>query len=498
MVSALSLAGVVGAVRILYWYWPGSFFHNAASGTWTALAWDFAHGELYRPVLSSSGYGGTRYMPLLFMLHGLLIRLHLDPIHSGVLLMQGSVAIAALGLYAALRAAGVMRPLALPFALTPWATVTYEKFSTDVRADYLAAAFVVIAVAATCVATRDSRARWLWCIGAACVLAIFTKLTAIVFVVPIAFALGAGGSRPRAIRFTASTFAACLLLLGALQWASAGRFLDNFQATITAGTRIPDLWRRGVPTFIEQLWGDPMIGVPFVLAVWSLTVAVRRREWSIVDGYVLAAALLTCGILASPGTSSNHMIELQIAVALGVAVAIERSRLSDRLVARAYAVLVAIMIAITLPLPWMPSPIRTLRRLGPRRRATVEAIREEFLSPQRQYLSLNALLPVLLNERPMVLDSFSLDLFVKSDAAAGRDLRSRISCRSFGTVIVDDDGLFSRDSQHGDAGFTEAATRFWTATNPVVRLFASDYEVWAVRRPFVILRPRDAALVGAN
>ncbi|HKF67370.1 MAG TPA: hypothetical protein VKB36_12585, partial [Vicinamibacterales bacterium] len=93
-VSLLAAVGFVGAIRLMWWYWPGSFFNSAASGTWTALAWDFAHGELYRPVLSPAGFGGTRYMPLLFVLHGLLIRLHLDPVHAGVLLMQVSVVVA--------------------------------------------------------------------------------------------------------------------------------------------------------------------------------------------------------------------------------------------------------------------------------------------------------------------------------------------------------------------------------------------------------------------
>jgi hypothetical protein len=287
-------------------------------------------------------------------------------------------------------------------------------------------------------------------------------------------------------------------LLGALQWASAGRFLDNFQATITAGARLSDIWRRGVPTFVEQLVGDPMIGAPFVLVIWSLAVAARRREWSIVDSYVVTTTLITCAIFASPGTSFNHMIELQIAIALAVAVAIERGRLPDRVVTGVYAVLVAIMIALALPLPWMPSPTRTLRILGPRQRATVQAIGDEFLSHSRPYLSLNALVPVLLHDRPMVLDSFSLSLLVNAGAPAGRDLRARISHRSYGTVIVDDDGLFSGDLRQGDVGFAEAVARFWTGANPVAQLFETDYEVLAVRRPFVILRPRGAQSANAN
>src|SRR5215467_7520740 len=106
VVLLLAVAGLIAAVHLLRWYWPGSFFHNPASGTWTALAWDFAHGELYPPVFSPLGFGGTRYMPLLFMLHGALIRLHLDPITAGVLVMQGSVVSVAIALYVVLRAVG--------------------------------------------------------------------------------------------------------------------------------------------------------------------------------------------------------------------------------------------------------------------------------------------------------------------------------------------------------------------------------------------------------
>jgi len=488
-VSLLAAVGFVGAIRLMWWYWPGSFFNSAASGTWTALAWDFAHGELYRPVLSPSGFGGTRYMPLLFVLHGLLIRLHLDPVHAGVLLMQGSVVVAALALYAAQRAAGVKPALALPFAVTPWACVTYQKFCTDVRADYFAAAFVVTAVAAGYVATRDSRQRWLWGAGIACVFGAFSKLTAIAFVIPIAYAL-APGSRLRAVRFAAATLGGWLVLLAALQWASAGHFLDNFQAAVTGGTKVSDIWRHGMPKIVEELGGDPTIGAPFMLAVWSLVSAARRRDWSAIDSYFLTAALVTFTIYVSPGTASNHMIELQIATTLAVAVAVERGRLSDRVVGCVYALTVLVMIAISLPLSWMPSPTRTLRLLGPRQRATVDAIRAEFLSPAAPYLSLNPNVPLLLHERPAVLDAFNLNVFVVNDTPAGRDLRSRIRARSYATVIADDGGFFSRDSRPGELGFSDSAARFWAAAPPVVQLMGSDYEIRAVRRPFVIFQPR--------
>src|SRR5581483_12074879 len=87
----LVTVGTVADIRLLAWYWPGSFFDSSTSGVWAALAWDVAHGRLYRPLLSAAGYGGTRYMPLLFVAYGGLLRAHVDPVVAGVALMQTSV-----------------------------------------------------------------------------------------------------------------------------------------------------------------------------------------------------------------------------------------------------------------------------------------------------------------------------------------------------------------------------------------------------------------------
>src|SRR5216684_1647706 len=141
VLSTVVLTALAGAARLMLWFWPGSFFVGIKSNIWTALAWNFAHGEFYRPALGPAGYGGTRWMPLFFVTHGLLIRAHLDPIHAGVLLMQTSVVAAALALFVALRAGGVPSRLALPLAGTVWATVLYQQSTGELNADFLAAPF---------------------------------------------------------------------------------------------------------------------------------------------------------------------------------------------------------------------------------------------------------------------------------------------------------------------------------------------------------------------
>ena len=57
---------------------------NFVSGTWIGLAMDFSDGIFYRPLFSDEiGFGGTRYFPLFFSIHALLIKLFGMPIISG-------------------------------------------------------------------------------------------------------------------------------------------------------------------------------------------------------------------------------------------------------------------------------------------------------------------------------------------------------------------------------------------------------------------------------
>src|SRR3989449_7858143 len=74
------LVPFISSIALMAWYWPGSLPQDSSSGVWTALAQDFARGVFYRPTADAFGFGGTRYMPMFFVLHGSLIRLSLDPV----------------------------------------------------------------------------------------------------------------------------------------------------------------------------------------------------------------------------------------------------------------------------------------------------------------------------------------------------------------------------------------------------------------------------------
>ena len=455
-------------MRLLAWYWPGSVFGSATSGTWTALAWDVAHGDFYRPLLGPAGYGGTRYMPLLFLIHAALIRAHVDPVYGAVAVMQATVVAAAAALYAAMRAAGVPARLALPFACTTWATIAYQEYATEIRADYLAAAFALTAVAASMRTARGARSKSDAIAIAGCVLAGLTKLTTIVVIVPIAVSLALGGRR-RAARSALVGVAVCFGAVAVVvQLLSSGHFLENLRATLTAGMTTADLWRRGIPIFADYLVTDPFVVVPFAFAVWSAIGALRRREWPLPLLYWVTVAVVTIVILASRGTATNHMVEVHLASTLVAAVALTRLEHEPRLASAAYLALAAVMAAWSWPAPGMPTTIARLKARGVNRRATVAALRAEYGGSGR-YLSLDPIVPILSGERPRAIDAFYLDLFVEGDTPAGRDLGQRVGRREFDFIFVSDAD--------------------WQRNLPVMRLFRTAYVAAAARHPYVVLVP---------
>src|ERR1035438_7001751 len=57
------------SLALVYRGWREGVSLTPTSGTWIALAVDLKHGMFYRPMYGDLGYGGTRYLPLHFVLH---------------------------------------------------------------------------------------------------------------------------------------------------------------------------------------------------------------------------------------------------------------------------------------------------------------------------------------------------------------------------------------------------------------------------------------------
>src|SRR6267143_1581418 len=132
---------------------------NHVSGAWATLALDFARGEVYRPLISDGGYGGTRYFPLHFVLPGLLIKLGLSPLVAGHALSIAALIALLCGAYALLRCLRVPAAFAGPGAILLLANPPIQGALITIRGDVLACAFNVCGLA---FALSDERARRRW------------------------------------------------------------------------------------------------------------------------------------------------------------------------------------------------------------------------------------------------------------------------------------------------------------------------------------------------
>ena len=465
----LAIVAVAAAARLLVWYWPGRVFDGVTSHIWTALAWDLAHGHFYRPLLGPDGYGGTRYMPLLFGTQALLMRLGLDPIHAGVLLMQGSVLAAAAALYAALRAHQVPRRLAAPLALAVFGTVIYQQVlhRSRSRLSRLRAGDVVGSAGGSqrstqpaAVALRGRSRRRPRCAHEGD----GTGLRRANRVVASDLRTGTCGGVVRAGDHRLFTAAA-----GIVEVASHGVFLESFRATISGGMGSPDVWR-AVPKFVREIAIDPFVAVPFIVACWCAFG--RHGRLGLPQLVLVTASAITLVIFASPGTVGNHLVDLHMASLLVAGAGMADGQLPARAAAAVFAGMAAALAAISLPVPGIPSVIATLRAQSLPSRAAVRAIHEEFLTQGTRYLSTDPVIAVLYDERPLLLDAFNLNRFVREGTAAGRDLEQRLRRHDFAVVIVREEPLASQNR------------------NDLERLIHSTYDVSAVRRPFVVLVPR--------
>src|SRR5205807_2104044 len=83
------------------------------------------------------------------------------------------------------RSARVPPRIALPFACTVWATIAYQDYATEIRADYLAAAVALSAVAIAARTGSLFESKRVLAAAAACTLAGLAKISSAAVALPI-------------------------------------------------------------------------------------------------------------------------------------------------------------------------------------------------------------------------------------------------------------------------------------------------------------------------
>lgn len=464
-VWAYSFLSLVLALQLNLWYWPGAIFHNDTAGIWSALAWDWANGEFYRPLLSEQGYGGTRYMPLYFGLHALLLRAGLEIQLAGCLLLQASVLLCALVLVAFLRSVQTPWRLALPLGGAVYGTILYQDASIAMRCDYLAAALVLAALL-------------LWrqllpCVGLL-TLAFLCKMTSLYALAVLL--IWYRWQRRSARALMALTALAVALSLGLIGWLSQGRFWSNFWAAADGGG-ISLAFVLALPgRLLRNFAFDPFMFVLLLLATYCCW---KCRQRCLARLYFVGAWTVTVAIFLSPGSDHNHCIELHLASLAMIGSAGSGGWLFG---------LLTLAWAVTAVLG-KPSTRYSVERFGKPTRQTVEQIHRDYLAQGQKYWASNPMVSLLRDQKPLVLDGFNLQHMIRRQTEVGRDFLQRVERREFDVVVLSRKYiLIPRDLGPDDAALAEWEEAIWD-TQGSLKCLRGPYKIHEVRRPFVILLP---------
>jgi hypothetical protein len=290
-------------------HWNDRFQVNFISGIYTALAAELNDGTLYSPLFDGEHYGGTRYMPLPFVLQAGLARVVGDYLIAGKLLAYTLTAVLGLELFVILRRIGCGRCASLALiSLTLTSTAGFFA-ATTIRGDLLP---VVLQLAAILIGTGTFTTRRAASAGALCTIAVLAKITA--GWAPLALAwLYFRKDRRLCGAFVGVWLGSLIVSLLALHFVTSGRMLDNFTALSTAGLGWSSFYIRAPGSILLKASQDGAAqGFLIPAAIVGCLLAARAGRLNVYHVCLLCCLPIEFVIFADRGADYNHLIDLTV------------------------------------------------------------------------------------------------------------------------------------------------------------------------------------------
>jgi hypothetical protein len=483
--AAAALCAGATAISLWLWFWPGGIPSGTTSGVWSALAYDNAGGLFYRPLHEAGYYGGTRYMPLFFVLQSGAIRLGADPVHSGVALCFAAVLLFDGALFGLLLRQGLGALPSLAWSVLAHASLSYQLVTLEIRCDVLAAAFSLWGLLAAGVGSRAGR----WAACALFTAAFATKFTALAGISGVLLWKLMRRDWRGAMFYASVTGAAMLAVAWIVNRASDGRALASFAACATGAGGLAYALR-APEWLLLALAQDPFLLALLACAAWQAWE--ERGSTGLPTAFLVAASAISAAVFVSAGTGTNHLLE-----PLAASVVVLGGAWARGTHPRRWSVLLGVLTGAQL-LCWT-TPVPTVRsvisKAGRPTRDMVGRIRNRLKADPRPVLSENPLLPILMGTRPVVLDAFALRILAQRDAAVDSEFRRRIEDGAFSAVILLDwsgapvGDMEAAVSAHGSNGVD---TFYGGVHFPqgFLALLRSRYSLAFVERPYVVYLPR--------
>lgn len=506
--------GIVEQIRLVI----AARDHVFESGIWSMLADDVLRGDWYRPVTADGNFGGTRYMPLFFVLIAGMMRVVADPVVAGCLVFQMTVVALGISIWAVLREMKLAPLSRLPLSGLIVCTATYQDAWFTPRCEYLAAALLVFVLWCLLRMENGGSARWTAAAAVALVLAVLTKFTTILMLlVPLVWLV----QRRRigaALLFATGVGLAIAAALTVVQRLSHGYFFQSVVAAVlgSGSDHTPFGFIRSL--WVDETWIDPFMGVilgPALLA-WLCGLGPSFRSGrSALAIFSVVALGETLIIHRVPATVAHHNTVLHATCLLTFGWLLMKGSWG-----RWFPVLgcgLSLVMFVVTAFPRTPSVRTHFIEWGA---STVPRVKE-LLEPVpigAYYIANNPMLPMVRGERPVAIDlgqgcffdhwkvlkpkpwaavvapylPFDLHAACAAGPAAVRDFEARLEGRDFAAVVLTDwQHVLRADSDRGDESLPAAEEEvFWASQYSSFQRVRGNYQIVRVRRPYVLLMPR--------
>jgi hypothetical protein len=464
---------------------------DQVGGTWTALATYANEGTLYPPLYDGERFGGTRYMPLQIGLHAGLARLTGDELLAGKLLaLLVAAALLAVLLDVLVRELGVPLWVSLTLVAALVASPLGVLTVTSIRGDALT---VVLQLTALTVVSRFSRPAGAVGAGVLCAAAVLAKLSGLWGAAAIVGWLLLCRDRRRLAHFVAGFAAPLAVVLALVEVFTRGRFSDNVFGLSAASAYGPMDALRIVPTKLFTLLdvGADPVSLLLPLAVVGLVLAARARTVRSYHVAFVAASVVTLGLLADPGTTYNHLLDVGVltVVLVGILWA-EQARAA----AGARTVVTLLVPAVAL---WAAAGSYALGLHVEVKEAASIAIGRSSasyprdplagrISADESLLSEEPWIPVSLDRLPTVLDPYALLRLADEHPDWEAELVARLDGRAFDWVLLRYDHVAAD-------GRIDVSAPWWQNQNfgpTIVAAIARNYRFRDVVEGYALYAPR--------
>jgi hypothetical protein len=409
---------------------------SMVSGTCIALAQRLNDGVFYPALFDGERYGGTRYMPLSFVLHAGLARVTGEYLISGKLLTYVLSLILFAEVFVILRSWNCGRGVVL--ALTALVLLTPAGFlaCTTIRGDLLP---VVLQLAALMVACHDSGARRGALAAALCVLAVLAKATAVWAALAIACCHLAAGRWRAGLAFLATWIGAVACAVFLCNVASSGRMLACFAALAVPGGDAHSLLRAPLIFLAQLANGGLAVGLLIPAAAVGCVLAVRQRCVTAYHTALLFSVPLLAAICTDPGVDYNHLLDLVVLCVLVTGhlwsvLAVNVATSSGPRLGLAAA------LGWVLFAGWLTAMEPRLREIGyrpggqPTHYPAVPLA--DHIAPGDTILTENAWIDVARGRTPVVLDSFGFARMTRASPSLADPLLRTIRQGGFDKIIL--------------------------------------------------------------